>query len=183
MTNYLDSYKSIFLDISLRDFWTVSSLIRNEQRLPTAVQLTESLTSFWSEKNHHTAHSYLPLLCVRTGFDLFLRANQFPPESEMLMSAINIPSMITLVQYHRIKVIPCDIDRQTLKMDIAQVRSLISEKTVAILYAHIYGRCVEVDELVDLAYEKEIFFVEDCAESFAGFCSCSKSAEKYVTND
>lgn len=183
MTNYLDSYKSIFLDIALRDFWTVLSLIRNEQRLPSAVTLTENLTSFWSEKNHRSEHDYLPLLCVRTGFDLFLRANRFPAGSEILMSAINIPSMITLVQYHRIKVIPCDIDRQTFNVNIAQVRSLITSKTVAILYAHIYGRCVDMTELVDLAYEKKIYFIEDCAESFAGFCSCSNKNQKYVKND
>jgi dTDP-4-amino-4,6-dideoxygalactose transaminase len=124
------------------------------------------------EKNHYSNHYYLPLLCVRTGFDLFLRANQFPAQSEIIMSAINIPSMITLVQCHKINVIPCDIDINTLEININHVKRLITSKTVAILYAHIYGRCVNVSELVDLAYEKQLYFIEDCAESFAGFCSC-----------
>src|SRR5689334_20729233 len=99
MTNYLDSYKSIFLDITIRDFWTIFSLIRNEKRLSSYEILTNNLIQYWSEKNHHYQNFYyLPLLCVRTGFDLFLRAKQFPVQSEIIMSAINIPSMITLVQ-------------------------------------------------------------------------------------
>jgi perosamine synthetase len=172
MTNYLDSYKSIFLDIKLRDFWKIFSLIRNEKSLSSYEILTNNITQYWLDKNHHYNHYYLPLLCVRTGFDLFLRANQFPPQSEIIMSAINIPSMITLVQCHQMNIIPCDINLNTLEIDVNHVRRLITSKTVAILYAHIYGRCVNVSELVDLAYEKQIYFIEDCAESFSGFCSC-----------
>ncbi|CAF1133338.1 unnamed protein product [Adineta ricciae] len=178
MKNYLDSYKSIFLDINLRDFWTISSLIRNEQRLPSYEVLIDNLTQFWLEKNHYSKHYYLPLLCVRTGFDLFLRVNQFPEQSEIIMSAINIPSMITLVQCHRLKVIPCDISLDTLEMNLDNVKRLITSKTVAIVYAHIYGRCVDVSKLVDLAYESNIYFIEDCAESFSGFCSCSTKDNK-----
>lgn len=173
MTNYLDSYKSIFLDIKLRDFWTIFSIIRNEKGLSSHQILNNNLIQFWSEKNHYTNHNYLPVLCVRTGFDLFLRANQFPPQSEIIMSAVNIPSMITVAQYHQLNVIPCDIDLDTLEMNIEHVKRLINSKTVAIVYAHIYGRCVDVSQLVDLAHENQIYFVEDCAESFFGFCSCA----------
>ncbi|UJR15918.1 hypothetical protein I4U23_002839 [Adineta vaga] len=180
MTNYLDSYKSIFLDIKLRDFWTIFSLIRNEKRLPSYDVIADNIVQFWLEKNHYTKHYYLPLLCVRTGFDLFLRVNQFPEQSEIIMSAINIPSMITLVQCHRLKVIPCDINLDTLEIDINHLKRLITSKTVAIVYAHIYGRCVDVSTLVDLAYEKNIYFIEDCAESFSGFCSCSTESQNFA---
>jgi len=172
MSCYLDSYKSIFIDIKLRDFSTIFSLIRNEQSLSSREILNENLIDYWLEQNHYGQFYYLPLLCVRTGFDLFLRSQQFPIDSEIIMSAINIPSMITLVQCHQLKVIPCDIQIDTLEIDIDRVRSLITSKTVAIVYAHIYGRCTNVEQLVNLAYEKQIFFIEDCAESFAGFCSC-----------
>jgi len=172
MTNYLDSYKSIFLDIKLQDFWTIFSLIRNEKRLSSYEILTNNLIEYWSEKNHYKNSYYLPLLCVRTGFDLFLRANQFPIQSEIIMSAINIPSMITLVQCHQLNIIPCDINLNTLEINLNHIKHLITSKTVAIVYAHIYGKCIDVSELINLAYEKQIYFIEDCAESFSGFCSC-----------
>ena len=172
MTNYLDSYKSIFLDITLRDFSKIFSLIRNEQRLSSSEILTNNLIEYWLERNHYEHFYYLPLLCVRTGFDLFLRAKQFPVDSEIIMSAINIPSMISLVQCNQLKVIPCDVHIDTLEINLNQIKRLITPKTVAIVYAHIYGRCVDVTELVNFAYEKQIYFIEDCAESFSGFCSC-----------
>ena len=178
MTNDVDSYKSIFLDLNLRDFWTVSSLIRNEARLSSYATLTEQLIETWTVRNHRSHHHHLPVLCVRTGLDLFLRANQFPPGSEIIMSAINIPSMITLVQCHQLTVVPCDIHLASLAIDIDHLKRLINPRTVAIVYAHIYGRCVDVSELVELAYEKHLYFIEDCAESFAGFCSCSSKEDR-----
>ena len=173
MSHYLDSYKSIFLDINLHDFWTARKLIDNEMKLPSLKQLNDDLVQFWFERNHRDNHFYLPLLCVRTGLDLFFRANQFPSNSEVIMSAINIPSMVTLTQYHQLTVIPCDIDRRTLKMKIEDLKRLVTPRTVAIVYAHIYGRCVDVTDLVEFAEENHLYLIEDCAESFAGFCSCT----------
>jgi perosamine synthetase len=183
MTNYLDSYKSIFLDINVEDFQTVKSFIGNEQHLPSYRNLTENLIHFWLEQCPY--HYFIPLLCVRTGFDLFLRTKKFPAGSEIIMSAINIPSMITLVEYHQLIVVPCDIDRDTLAMNINDVKQLISSKTVAIVYAHIYGRCIDVTELVDLANEKQLYFIEDCAESFSGFPSYSSvdRQQSTITNE
>ena len=178
MTNYLDSYKSVFLDIKLRDFWTIYSFIRNEKCLSSYDLLTDNLIQYWSKNNHCTNHYYLPILCVRTGFDLFLRVNQFPVQSEIIMSAINIPSMVTIAQYHKLNVVPCDIDVNTLEVNIDHIKRLITSKTVAIIYAHLYGRCADVSELVDLAHERQLYFIEDCAESFFGFCSCLSNDEK-----
>lgn len=172
MTNYLDSYKSIFLDLNLSDFREVFSLIRHEKSLTSSDILKSNLIDYWSRTNHYDNSFYLPILCVRTALDLFLRVKQFPPQSEIIMSAINIPSMIKLVQCHQLTVIPCDIDLQTFQLDLQQLNSLVTSKTVAIVYAHLYGRCVDVSSMVNFAYEKGIYFIEDCAESFAGFCSC-----------
>lgn len=40
---------------------------------------------------------------------------------------------------------------------------------MAILVAHIYGKLVEMDSIIDIAQERNIFVIEDCAESFCGF--------------
>jgi len=52
MSCYLDSYKSIFIDIKLRDFSTIFSLIRNEQSLSSREILNENLIDYWLEQNH-----------------------------------------------------------------------------------------------------------------------------------
>ena len=46
----------------------------------------------------------LPCLSVRSGFDLYLKVMAFPPGSEVIMSAINIPDMVAVVKHHKLKV-------------------------------------------------------------------------------
>lgn len=60
-----------------------------------------------------------------------------------------------------------DIERTSPKLD--QLKHLITDRTVAILVAHIYGKLVEMDSIIDIARERNIFVIEDCAESFCGF--------------
>jgi hypothetical protein len=40
---------------------------------------------------------------------------------------------------------------------------------VIILVAHIYGKLVEMDDIIDIAHKHSISVIEDCAESFCGF--------------
>lgn len=48
----------------------------------------ERLHKIWTNPNNSNA--VLPCLSVRTGFDLFLQAQAYPPGSEIIMSAVNI---------------------------------------------------------------------------------------------
>ena len=45
-------------------------------------------------------------LSVRTAFDLYLSVADFPPDSEVLFSAINIPDMPFIARQHGLKVCP-----------------------------------------------------------------------------
>ncbi len=52
------------------------------------------------------------------------------------------------------------------QMDPDDVRRKISERTRAILVVHLYGGVCEMDKLVAIAREHDLFLVEDCAEAF-----------------
>ena len=80
----------IHSDACWRDFLTAAqkSIIGSVDR----EELITSLQKLWTSKVN--PNPVLPCLSVRTGLDLYLRVMQFPPGSEVIMSAINIPSMV-----------------------------------------------------------------------------------------
>jgi dTDP-4-amino-4,6-dideoxygalactose transaminase len=45
---------------------------------------------------------------------LLRRVRAFPPGSQLLMSAINIPTMVDLIRFHKLVPVPVDIDPTTL---------------------------------------------------------------------
>lgn len=58
-----------------------------------------------------------------------------------------------------------DIDPLTYLMDVTKVESHITEKTKCILPVHLYGQCVDMDELIALAWKYKLSIIEDCAQA------------------
>ena len=58
-----------------------------------------------------------------------------------------------------------DIRADTCLMDVALVEAAITPRTAAILPVHLYGQCVDMDPLLDLARRHGIPVIEDCAQA------------------
>lgn len=58
-----------------------------------------------------------------------------------------------------------DINSDTYTLDPDQIASVISPRTKAILPVHLYGHPADMDQIVSLADEHNLFVVEDCAQS------------------
>lgn len=107
-------------------------------------------------------------LSARTAFDLWLRVNQFPKGSEIIMTAINIPDMVKVIREHGLIPVPVDIDMDTLAPQPKDVSKLINDKTVAVLVAQIYGRQFPIEPIAEVLKERKIPLIEDLAECYAG---------------
>ena len=62
-----------------------------------------------------------------------------------------------------------DIDPATFNIDPEQIKKAIlkyREKVTGILPVHLYGQPVNMDEIIKIAKENNLFVVEDCAQSF-----------------
>lgn len=114
------------------------------------------------------ARGALCCLSVRTGFDLYLQALALPPGSEVLMSALTIPDMWKIVEHHGLVPVPIDLDPATLAPRIDLVRRAATNKTRALLIAHLFGACVPLEPYLALARERGWVLLEDCAQSFTG---------------
>jgi len=67
--------------------------------------------------------------------------------------------------YHargRAKLVDCGED---WNISVNQTRKAITSKTAGIMAVHLYGQPANMDELKELAEEKNVFLIEDCAES------------------
>ncbi|RQO73907.1 hypothetical protein DBR43_00420 [Pedobacter sp. KBW06] len=126
---------------------------------------------FFSKQLHHsstTATNQLMTLSVRTGLDLTLRALNFPPGTEILVSDINIPDMFNIISAHQLRAIPIPVNKDTLEVDAEQVAAALSPASKAILIAHLFGGITPLDEIAKIAKEKQLVLIEDCAQAFQG---------------
>ena len=58
-----------------------------------------------------------------------------------------------------------DIDPQTYLMDVGKLAAAITSRTRCVLPVHLYGQCVDMDPLLELAAAHDLAVLEDCAQS------------------
>ena len=109
-----------------------------------------------------------PFLSVRSACDAYFSCRRWEPGSEIILSAITIRDMGKLAEAHGLRPIPIDIDPRTLSVSIDQLEEVRSEKTKALLFAHLFGSRVDLDEIADYCVQHNLELIEDCAQAWTG---------------
>jgi aminotransferase EvaB len=58
-----------------------------------------------------------------------------------------------------------DINEHDFLMDVGQIEAAITPRTRAVVPVHLYGQCVDLDPLMDVANRHGLKVIEDCAQS------------------
>jgi perosamine synthetase len=100
---------------------------------------------------------------------LALLALGIGPEAEVIVPTLTYIASVNAIAYTGATPVFCDSLKSTWQMDPDDVRRKITPRTRAILAVHLYGQPCEMDDLMKIAYEHNLFLVEDCAEAFGSF--------------
>ena len=126
--------------------------------------LESDLEQLWSDQNDAVV-----TLSVRTAFDAWLTAINFPRGSEVIASGINIPDMARILEHHGLKIVPVDLDLQTLEIRTDDLQEAITPKTRIVLVAHLFGARMEMEPIFEITDQyPQILVAEDCAQAFSG---------------
>lgn len=107
-------------------------------------------------------------LSVRSGWDLLLDALDLPKGSEVLMSAMTIPDMAAIVEAHGLVPVPLELDLATAAPALETLRQAFTPKSQIVLIAHLFGSRINLNPHIEMARERGLMFVEDCAQAYVG---------------
>jgi len=94
----------------------------------------------------------LKALGIGPGDEVITVANTAVPTVSAIVSAGATPRFV-------------DIDHETYLMDTTQLEKAITKKTKCILPVHLYGQCVNMDDVRNIAQRHGLKVLEDCAQS------------------
>jgi perosamine synthetase len=100
-----------------------------------------------------------------TGLQLAAIAARLGPGDEVITTPISWISTANAAAVLGAKVVFADVDPRTLNLDPASVASKITERTKAIIVVHLYGQCCDMDPIMELARQRGILVIEDCAHT------------------
>lgn len=110
----------------------------------------------------------LACLSVRSGLDLILHALALPAGSEVVVSAVTIPDMVSLLEHHRLVAVPVDLDMERLTVELDALDRAVTPRTRAVLVAHLFGSLMDLGPIAALARRCGLLLLEDCAQAYDG---------------
>ena len=97
---------------------------------------------------------------------LSLRAMQLSSErKEVVIPAYASFCLASAVARTGLPVRLCDIDPETLDFDLDKLKSMVDEKTLAVIPVHNYGLVCNMKEIQKIALEKMAYVLEDAAQA------------------
>ncbi len=84
---------------------------------------------------------------------------------EVIVSGYNCVSVSNAVLQSWARVVYCDIEEETLWLDVKDLESKITKNTKAVIVQHTFWKISNVEEIKKIVSSKDILIIEDCAHS------------------
>lgn len=84
---------------------------------------------------------------------------------EVIVPSMTFISSVNSIKYTGAEPVFVDICKDTFVMDAEKIEELITPKTKAIMPVHIYGYCVDMDRVCEIAKKYNLYVIEDATES------------------
>lgn len=96
---------------------------------------------------------------------LALLALDIKDGDEIIVPTLTYIATVNPVKYVGATPVFVDARHDTWQIDHEKIREKISSKTKAIIVTHLYGQPCEMNEIVKICKEYNLFLIEDCAEA------------------
>jgi perosamine synthetase len=150
------------------------SLAGNERRY-----VNECLDSTWISSKGEFLERFERTFCDYTGaryatavsngtvaLHLALVALGVGAGDEVVVPTLTYIASVNAITYTGATPVFVDSHRASWQLDAADVRRKITSRTRAIMVVHLYGHPADMDAIMEIAREFNLFVVEDCAEAF-----------------
>ncbi len=97
--------------------------------------------------------------------EIVLRALDIGSGDAVVLPAYNYYSLPKSVSKTGATPLFVDIHEDSLSMNAEEVRSVLNDKVKAVVAVHLCGALAKIDELRDICSERNIYLIEDCAQS------------------
>ncbi len=157
MVDLKNQYQKIkpAIDAAIQDVIDTSAFINGSQ-----------VTLF--EKNLATYLSVNHVIACANGTDalqLAFMALDLQPGDEVIIPAFTYVATAEVIALLKLTPVMVDVDIDNFNINIDEIKNKITSKTKAIVPVHLYGQAANMDEIMALASEYNIYVVEDNAQA------------------
>lgn len=96
---------------------------------------------------------------------IIMMAYGFPKGAEVLVPSFTYVATVEVIALLGFKPVFVEVYPDTFNIDIEDLKSKITDNSVAIVPVHLYGQCADMDRLMEVAKENNLKVFEDTAQA------------------
>ena len=153
--------RSQYNDIKLEIDNAVIDVIESGQYIngPAVKEFTSNLAKYMSV-NH-----VIPCANGTDALQVALMALDLKPGDEVITTDFTFASSVEVIALLGFKPVLVDVEIDTFNIDIEKLSNAITEKTKAIIPVHLFGQTADMDKIMKLAEENNLYVIEDNAQA------------------
>ncbi len=126
----------------------------------------QEVTAFEEELASYTGAAHVVSCASGTdALQLALMALGLQPGDEVITVPFTFVSTVEVIVLLGLKPVFVDVRPDTFCMDVTRVESVITPRTKAIIPVHLFGQCVDMEPILDIARRHKLFVVEDACQA------------------
>ena len=94
-----------------------------------------------------------------------LMALGLEPGDEVITADFTFAATVEVIDLLKLSSILVDVDYDTFTIDTDKLKAAITPKTKAIIPVHLFGQCANMDEVMAIAKEHNLYVIEDTAQA------------------
>ena len=137
--------------------WINNKEFKNLNKVVKKTYLTENKETFKFESNLKKSikakfiTTYSNWTC---GLYACMKILDLKPDDEVIVPNLTFIASINSVIMANLKPVLCEINEESMCLDIESFKSSITKKTKAVIPVHLYGNCCDMDELKKICKKK-----------------------------
>lgn len=111
------------------------------------------------------AKHVIPCANGTDALQIIMMAYDFPRDAEVLVPSFTYVATVEVIALLGFKPVFVEVNPDTFNMDVADLKSKISDKSVAIVPVHLYGQCADMEAILSIAETHGLKVFEDTAQA------------------
>lgn len=94
-----------------------------------------------------------------------LMALNLQPGDEVITADFTFAATVEVISLLKLNSVLVDVDYDTFTISLDAIRKAITPKTKAIIPVHLFGQCANMEEIIQIANEHNLYVIEDNAQA------------------
>jgi dTDP-4-amino-4,6-dideoxygalactose transaminase len=87
------------------------------------------------------------------------------PGDEVITADFTFAATVEVIALLQLTPVLVDVDPRTFNIDLEAIKQAITPKTKAIVPVHLFGQCAQMEEILEIARENDLYVIEDTAQA------------------